>query len=134
MPSTDELADIRGESLLDEEPAPADEGTGFLDAVVAIASAPFEAAATIITGAQDTAASVVGSGASVITGAQDTAADIADDLANAANPANLFGLGTGVAVGGLLTASALAIAAAFATDQLVFGGAGTLALARRIRR
>jgi hypothetical protein len=133
-PNGDALSDIRGESLLVDEPAPASEGTTFLDAVVDILSAPFEAAADVITGAQNTAASVANSGASVITGAQDTAASVADSLSDAASPANLFGLGSGVAIGGLLTASALALVAAFATDQLLFGGTGTLTLARAVAR
>jgi hypothetical protein len=133
-PTTDALADIRGESLLVDEPAPEPTGTSFLDAVVDVLSAPFEAAASVITGAQDTAASVASSGASVLTGAQDTAASVADSLSEAANPFNLAGLGTGFAVGGLLTATALGIAGAFAVDQLFFAGQGTLFLARKVAR
>lgn len=130
---TDALADIRGESLVDEplvdEPAPA---TTFLDAAVAVFSAPFNAAAAVITGAQDTAASIAGSGAGVITGAQNTAASVAGSLASVATPTNLFGYGAGIATGGLVTGTVLGVVGAFAADQLFFSGSGTRYLAHRV--
>ena len=55
------------------------------------------------------------------------------DVADAANPLNLLGLGFGLSFGGLVAAVGVGTVGAFAVDQLVFAGAGTSNLLRRLK-
>lgn len=85
---------------------------------------------------RDTAVGVTGNAASAadaVTGNAAGAADaVSGNAADAANPLNLFGLGAGVAGGGLVATAGLAAVGALAIDQVFFAGAGTASLARRV--
>ena len=64
----------------------------------------------------------------IVTGAQSTIGGIAEDVTDAANPANLAGAAAGAAAGAIATAVGIGLAAALAADWLVAGGSGTRAL------
>lgn len=78
---------------------------------------------------------VIGSATPAVQSGQDAAAAIAEDVTEAANPANLAGAGAGLAFGGVVGlavaaagAVAVGVVAAGAADLLITGGAGTRAI------
>lgn len=94
--------------------------------------------ATVFSVPADTFGGAVSTGAEAVTTVADTAGETVqtafNNAAEVASPLNLAGAFLGLSVGGIGATVVVAGLGAFAVDQLVFAGAGTSSLARRMGR